>query len=412
MKRDHHTTHLATTLWGRKTAAVAVVTALAAAGAAWSIPMHHESITLLSGEVRTFVSRAPTRVQWEGREKNNVILVVIDGARVQEVFDGVDPVIASQRAFADLESFTSGALLMPELHAWLRDEGTALGAPTDPHGVFASGPNFVSLPGYLEILTGHAQSDCQDNECGAVREKTILDEARERAGARDAVAAFASWPILGRAVAKSPDAMVVSAGIDSLYGWAELKKTPALLRLWETGRPKDSYPGLDGYRTDVLTARLALAYIEARAPRLTFIALGDTDEYAHKGDYRGYIKALRQTDLILGELRNTLKRSGEWGRRTTVLVTADHGRANDFRNHGGAYPESARSFVIALGGQARQEGIITTSAPHRLADIAPTVRHILRLPARDLNPKPGSMLAEAIVTGDGKSMALHDRLDR
>ncbi len=410
MKRDHHTTYLG--LWGRKTWAFAAVATFAAAGAAWNTPMQHESPAVLTHEALGFVARAPSRVQWEGREKNNVILVVIDGARAQDVFDGADPATVSQRGFSDLENFTSGENLMPELHAWLRDEGTALGAPSDAHGVFASGPNYVSLPGYLEILTGHAQPGCQDNECGSVKEKTILDEARERAGTRDAIAAFASWPILGRAVAKSPEAIVISAGIDSLYGWPELKKTPALLQLWETGRPKDPFPGLDGYRPDTLTARLALAYIEARTPRLTFLALGDTDEYAHKGDYRGYIKALHQTDSILGELRSTLRRSGEWGKRTTVLITTDHGRANDFRNHGGAYPESARSFVIALGGLARQEGIITTAAPHRLADIAPTVRHILRLPARDLNPQPGTMLAEAIVTGEGKGIASHDRTGR
>jgi hypothetical protein len=405
MKKDHGEAHLhAARIGGEARAFIAAVAVLAAVAASM-MPMRHEPITTLEHRPRSFVAGSFQHVEWEGREVNNVILVVIDGARAQEVFDGTDQVIAAQRRFSDLSHFRTGARLMPELHAWLQDEGTALGAPSDPQGVFASGPNYVSMPGYLEILTGHAQPGCQDNDCGAVREKTILDEARERAGARDAVAAFASWPALGRAVAKSPGAMVVSAGVGFPFGWLELQKAPELLALWASGRPRESYPGDTGYRIDAYTARLGLRYVDERRPRLTFIALGDTDEYAHKDDYRGYIKALRSADATLGALRNVLQASGDWGRRTTVLVTSDHGRGHDFRDHGGAFPESARSFVIALGGLAKHNGIATGLAPHRLADIAPTIRHVMRLPPRDLSPQPGVILAEAIVSDEDNTMA-------
>jgi hypothetical protein len=382
----------------------AVLATLAAVGACTS-PSASELTTMLGGECRTFRADTAQQVEWEGRDTNSVVLVVIDGARAHEVFEGIDVALAMQRGFHDLLSYNSGARLMPHLHGWLQDEGTALGAPSDPHGVFASGPNYVSMPGYLEILTGHAQPECQENDCGAVREKTILDEARERAGARDAVAAFASWPVLGPAVARTPSAMVVSAGVAFPHGWLELRKHPGLLALWASGRPRESYPGDAGYRTDAYTARLALRYVEERQPRLALIALGDTDEYAHKGDYRGYIRALRNADSTLGELREVLRASGDWGRRTTVLITSDHGRGHDFRNHGGAYPESARSFVIALGGAAKHERLATTEAPRRLADIAPTIRHIMKLPARDLPPRPGVMLTELIVNQEDNSLA-------
>ena len=54
--------------------------------------------------------------------------------------------------------------LTPNLHRLFFDEGVALGDPRIGEGVLASGPVYVSLPGYLEMMTG-APSACADNDC-------------------------------------------------------------------------------------------------------------------------------------------------------------------------------------------------------------------------------------------------------
>ena len=82
------------------------------------------------------------------------------------------------------------------------------------------------------------------------------------------------------------------------------------------------------------TAALALHYLATERPRFLFLGLGEPDEQAHRGSYGGYLDALRQADGIIDELVHTLDRMGERGQRTSVFITADHGRAVDFRDHG------------------------------------------------------------------------------
>ena len=110
-----------------------------------------------------------------------------------------------------------------------------------------------------------------------------------------------------------------------------------------------------------------------------FLGLGDTDEYAHLGDYRGYLRALHDADATVGTLLETLDRMGDDGRNTTVLVTTDHGRERAFMSHGGFAPESSRVWMIA-GGNVRPEGPVALPKPAHLFDVGPTVRALMGLP--------------------------------
>ena len=140
------------------------------------------------------------------------------------------------------------------------------------------------------------------------------------------------------------------------------------------------------------TAALALAHLAQERPGFLFLGLGEPDELAHEGDYRGYLDTLRQADVILGELALTLAGMGERGRRTSVFITCDHGRGSrgsDFRHHGARWPESARVWLVAVGGGVPARGEVRGTASHRLRDIAPTLRALLGLPA-DPSPLAGS----------------------
>jgi arylsulfatase A-like enzyme len=62
-------------------------------------------------------------------------------------------------------------------------------------------------------------------------------------------------------------------------------------------------------------------------------------------------------------------------------VTTDHGRSNAFRDHGGFAPESGRVWLVASGAGIEEKGFVRSSVPHRLADIAPTMRVLLGMEA-------------------------------
>src|SRR4029077_11220017 len=109
------------------------------------------------------------------------------------------------------------------------------------------------------------------------------------------------------------------------------------------------WPGSGDFRRDRYTAELALAYLKAEQPDFLFVGLGETDEFAHQGNYAGYLDALSAADRSIGELARALDERASRGIRTALLVTADHGRAAGFRDHGQPYPESARVWLVAGG---------------------------------------------------------------
>jgi hypothetical protein len=278
-----------------------------------------------------------------------VVLVTIDGARWQEVFEGTDAGLSRARTRPSRE-------LMPNLDRMAEQSGAAVGAPG--RGLIrATGPNFVSLPGYTEILTGRAPITCQDNDCPAIQAPTLLDEVRATGGK---VAAFGSWEVLDRAISARPGSFLVSCGRG---GDASI----------------DPWPGSGDFRPDRLTGALALRHLEAARPDVLYVGLGEPDEYGHHGDYSGYLRALREADAFVGQLVATLGRMGERGAATHVFVTADHGRARDFNNHGGGAPESARVWLVASGPSITARGRVASAHERHLADVAPTLRRVLGL---------------------------------
>jgi hypothetical protein len=308
----------------------------------------------------TSTAEAPPR---DGR----VILITIDGARWQDVFEGSDPKFSGAPSVPPEQ-------LMPRAHALAATRGVAIGATRAGCGtVHTAGRSNVSLPGYLEIFTGHA-SHCLDNACAQV-EETVFDEA-----ARDAqvsVASIGSWEMLSRAVSSGASGVMTSVGRD----WPEaVPVTGHLAELVDAGRKANPYPGIDAYRPDGATAAIALEYLRVNKPALFHIGLGDTDELGHRSDYGGYLAALEQADDMIGAVADILDTMDEDGAKTTVIVTPDHGRNSDFRDHGVFRPESGRTFVLAFGRRVAAQGIACPSHDYTLADIAPTIRVLMGLP--------------------------------
>jgi hypothetical protein len=327
----------------------------------------------------------------EADEETAVVLVVLDGARWQEVFVGGDPQLSAGTG----APAPSADALMPHLHALVAERGSALGAPGAGPAIAASGPNFVSLPGYTEIFTGRSRHDCADNDCARTRVPTVMDEVRARSPRPSDVAVFASWEKIERAASVDPGSLVVSTGRSWTAHSESLRDDAATRDALAQGARADAFPGHDDFRPDRFTAALALGYLEAKRPRLMFLGLGEPDEYAHRGDYGGYLASLHAADDTIGQLFTVLGRMGARGEHTTVILTADHGRGRDYRVHGRAFPESARVWLVAAGGGIEARGFAHAARPHHLADVAPTVRALLDVPA-DVAPASGAPLEELL----------------
>jgi hypothetical protein len=338
------------------------------------------------------------------RDSAPVVLVVLDGVRWQEVFRGIDANLARGHA----EPVVGPRTLLPHLYAAIDERGAVIGAPGRGRTIAATGPNFISMPGYTEIFQGRPPEHCQNNDCPPPDMPTLVDEVRGAVASDADVAVFASWPGIGRVAAKTRSGIVLSAGRRDVVHAELLTYDSSTRGALESGAEADPYPGDDDFRPDRYTGALALAYLELQRPAFLFVGLGEPDEFAHRGDYAGYVRALRRADDFLGGLFASLDRMEDRGRRTLVLVATDHGRAADYRDHGGAFPESARVWLGAFGSAVQARGLLPASRHRRLTDIAPTVRRFMGLPPDD-SKNAGSPVDELFDRPDAldATLALH-----
>ncbi|MBK8010205.1 MAG: hypothetical protein IPK13_02590 [Deltaproteobacteria bacterium] len=308
------------------------------------------------------------------------IVITVDGVRWQEIFQGTDPerLTTSSRVRP-----MNARQLLPNVYRWFFDRGIALGDEAKP--VFASGPAYLSLPGYREMFSGHPSS-CQNNACEWSEETTVVDELIEHEGlAPEDVAIVTSWGPMAHAITSHPCGAVISAGRTGGASREAFRVNRRAAEILRAASVASAYPGWGDYRPDRFTAALALHYLREVAPRFLVIGLGDTDEYAHRDNYERYIESIQMFDAFIGDLFRILDRMGDrGGHEASVFVLTDHGRNVGFTHHGSGDGASSRVWLLAhgsriLGTNERASG----SAPMRLGDLAPTLRAALRLPAHD-----------------------------
>jgi hypothetical protein len=323
------------------------------------------------------------------------VLVTIDGVRFQEVFAGAE---ARRLPWNDARRDAGPDTIVPNLHRLATERGAAIGAPGHGVPIRAAGPAFLSLPGYHEIFTGRAPSTCRDNGCPPIGEPTLLDEIAETLRAPGAVAAIASWEGIGRAASSAPDRLLLSAGRSAATG--ALFGDPILRGIHAAGMRARPAPGHGEYRPDEFTAALGVAVLRRTRPSFVYLGLGDTDEYAHRGDYGRYLDALSFADRVVGQIESELAALERSGSSTVMVVTTDHGRGRDFASHQGD-PASARVWLIAAGSMVRARGFVSHVGAAGLSDIAPTFRYAFGLPA-DRAPGAGNPMLSLLRPAAGR----------
>ncbi|HEY6079356.1 MAG TPA: alkaline phosphatase family protein [Polyangiaceae bacterium] len=306
-----------------------------------------------------------------------VVVLALDGVRYQDVFA------------------PSAAELMPRLYELMHQQGAALGAPGVGFAISATGPDFVSLPGYSEMLTGSSASGCENNGCSGTHALSVADELAQPSRGGWHTAIVSSWPDIARVAAKSQRVAVSSGrhGGATRDWFSRSAGARAALTLAESVAP---WPGHGDFRRDRFTAELALSYLRERAPSFLFVSLGEPDEFAHQGNHAGYLDALRHADQCIGELQAWLDQRAQQGVKTALFITTDHGRADNFRDHGHAHPESARVWLAAYGSAIGARGLVRAPSPRQLADIAPTVRQLFGLTAEPASAPAGAVLSELL----------------
>lgn len=291
---------------------------------------------------------------------NHAILITLDGARIEEIFGGLD--------LAVLRSVTEGpverspvyrrywaptreqrrAKLMPFFWGtWMTSYGSIAGDRTRGSRVTLANGHRFSYPGYSEILTGAPHDEVIDsNDQRRNPYPTVLEFLKRALGLeRGGVAVFASWETFNWIVEHEEGALTVNAGYEAFA-----HPDPAVRAL--SARQFEARTPWDSVRHDMYTFRLAMAHLESARPRVLHLALGETDDWAHDRRYDRTLQALAQTDRYLAELWRWLQADPAYRDSTAILMTVDHGRGHtpdDWHRHGGDVAGAEQTWLAAIG---------------------------------------------------------------
>jgi hypothetical protein len=286
-------------------------------------------------------------------QESHVVVVTVDGVRWQDVFGGADDKFLDKKAGGVLDLVgTDGRFggasreerrrkLMPFLWDVVAGEGRIWGnASKDSVVRVSNGLNF-SYPGYAELLCGVVDPKVDSNAKKPNANVTVLEWLGKRPGFQGRVAAFCSWDVFPSILNKDSCGFPVWCG-DPLPGRddfnAALRDTPV--------------PWKPGSYYDVLTFLPALEHLKTRKPRVLYLALGETDEWAHLGRYDLYLQALNRADGYLKLLWETAQAIPEMKGNTSLLVTTDHGRGDgteSWKNHGKDVAGAGRIWIGLIG---------------------------------------------------------------
>ncbi len=348
------------------------------------------------------------------RRTENVILIMSDGLRWQEVFSGADASLIDKEAGgvehpdavrATWWRDTAEArrqVLMPFLWSTIARDGQIFGnREKGSEARVTNGKNF-SFPGYSETLCGFPDDRIDSNDKIPNENVTVLEWLHRKPRLEGQVAAFGAWDVLPFIVNRQRCGFTVNAAFEPLLegpkGGAPSPRMELLNRL-----KRETQTPWSGEAFDSMTFHTALEYFEARKPRVLFLLLGETDEWAHSRNYPKYLQAARLVDDYVRELWEKAQAMPQYRDKTSILLLPDHGRGDtpkDWIDHGRDVKVSDAIWIAAMGpdtpplGERAQVPLVTQS------QIAATVACWLGEDYAAAVPKAGKPI-EDLVRGRG-----------
>lgn len=333
----------------------------------------------------------------------NLILITLDGARTQEIFGGLDVEVlraglkkderledarAYQQYWADTPEARRARVMPFFWTEWMTAHGSIAGNRAAGSKFGITNTHRFSYPGYAEILTGEPHDAVIDsNDDRRYPFPTLLDVVKGRLSlSREQVAAFGSWATFRWIVSSREDSFVVNAGYQ-----AHASDRPDVQQLsraqFETQTPWDSV------RNDMYTFRLALAHLQTARPRALYLALGETDDWAHDERYDRVLQTLERTDAWFKELWTWLQSDQQYRDNTAILITVDHGRGRtpaDWGTHGEKVDGAQETWLAAVGPDWPRRGMWTNAPEAFTNQIAATGAKVLGVNLQKDIPNAGA----------------------
>ena len=330
------------------------------------------------------LAAAPTGATAQSaRRSGNVVLIVTDGLRWQEVFRGADSALANRkwggvedtvafrREFIRPDPRSARETLLPFIWGVIGRDGQLIGDSTA--GSIATVTNGLkfSYPGYSEMITGHADPRIDRNDAPPNPNLTVFEWLEHQPGLRGQVAVFGTWDAFPRIFNRARSGLPITAAWETPFPARPDSAEATINRLYATTTRLWGDLAYDGFMQAAL-----LQYVRKHRPRVLFVGYGETDEWAHSRRYDQTLASAHRVDAFIAELWRTMQAMPQYRGRTTFIVTTDHGRGStltDWTDHGRDIAGAENIWIAVLGPDTPAGGERRQAGPVNESQIAATV---------------------------------------
>lgn len=323
------------------------------------------------------------------QQAENIIIITTDGFRWQELFEGMDSSIANDRKFNQGDSayifkkYWSNDVkerrekLLPFIWSVVEGKGQLYGNRNYNNKVNNANPHRFSYPGYSEIMTGFADPAINSNDYEPNPHVTVLEFLNQQPKLKGKIAAFGAWEAFDRILNEKRSGIPVTSAFDKIGG-----ENPTARQNLINAMLADSYkPWHQNECLDVFTQYEALEELKTNKPKVLYIAYGETDEWAHSGQYRSYLDAAHQVDAWIQQIWDFVQNDPQYKNKTALVFTTDHGRGDkikaEWTSHGSSIQDASEIWFATIGPGIIAKGELKTEGQFYQEQFAQTIAKLL-----------------------------------
>ncbi len=313
----------------------------------------------------------------------NIFIITTDGFRWQEIFNGADSALlfdvncvkdtsVLKQLYWDASPEQRRQKLLPFFWNVIAKQGQLYGNRQYNNKVNVSNFYKISYPGYSEILTGFADWRLIPNTPVKNRRTNVLEYLNKQDAYKGRVVAFSSWNIMPYILNEQRSGFEVNSGYETL---GDTDSASQLIN-----QVQNNVAVKNNTRHDMLTYLSAREYLVQHHPKVLFLSLGETDEYAHHGRYDLYLQKAADVDRMLSELWYFVQTDPFYKNNTTFIISTDHGRGKKgdaWKGHGFWVKGSGEIWLAMLGPGIAPMGEMKNEQQAWQKQIAPTAAQLI-----------------------------------
>jgi hypothetical protein len=337
----------------------------------------------------------------------NVLLIVSDGLRWQEVFTGADAQLLNEknggiwdkeqdlrREFWRADPNERRKALLPFLWSTVVARGQIFGNQNKGSIARVTNGMAFSYPGYNEMLSGRPDPQINSNEFGPNPNSTVFEWLNGLPELRGQVSVYATWETFKDIFNVARSKLPLHVGWDPPYHGQLSPRQELLTQLYQSTSRLDNEDVYDAFMQIPL-----LDSFREQQPRVLFVGYGETDDWAHAGRYDLVLHAAHSFDHYVEQLWNTLQALPAYRDQTTFIITTDHGRGSgltEWKEHGVEEKGSENIWLAVIGPDTKPLGERSHTAEIHQAQIAATVAALLGKDYRHSVPAAAAPIAEVL----------------